>query len=248
MSKLALLAALLLALPAFGQDLVVTKDKHSDAMKLPGHEQPAQDTREVTWVGTDRMRVEEGDQITLVRADLKKLYMLDTKTKSYTALDLPLDMKKYMPPEMAPMITQMASQAKATLTPTTETKEIQGWTATRTTLSMTMPMGGAMTEELWVVKDVGVDLGSWRTMASEMMALNPFAGGMAAEMKKLDGFPVLVERTQKMMGTEMKERETVISIEKKTAPEGWYDLPAGYTEKPFDPMEGMGGPPAHRDR
>src|SRR5262245_25290562 len=116
-----LLAALALAAAASHPapaDLVVTKEKHSDALKMPGHEQPAQDTREVSWIGKDRLRVEEGSKVTLVRADLKKLYLIDTQAKTYSAVDLPFDMKKYVPPEMAGMLDQMMPKATVTVAPT----------------------------------------------------------------------------------------------------------------------------------
>ncbi|HEX6885405.1 MAG TPA: DUF4412 domain-containing protein [Planctomycetota bacterium] len=235
MSKLAPLAALLLAVPALAQDLVVTRQKHSDAMKMPGHEVPASDTTEVTWIGKDRMRSDEGNEVTIVRLDLKKLYQIDMVAKTYTAIDLPFDMAKYVPAEIAPMLEQM--KPKVTLTPTTETKQIKDWTATKYTLEISMGMGGGGKQEMWVAKDVGVDLASYREMAAAMLAANPMMGGMAEEMKKVDGFAVLTERT--MMGS--KSTEAVVSIEKKEAPAGHYDLPAGLTEKPFDPMEGMGG-------
>lgn len=239
MSKLALLAScLVLSLPALAQDVVVTKEKHTDAMKMPGHEQPASDTKEVTWIGTDRMRVEEGDSVTLVRTDLKKVYVIDMAAKTYTAIDLPFDMAKYVPAEMAPMLQHM--KPKVTVTPTTETKQVKEWTATRYTMTISMPMGGPSTQEMWVVKDIGVDLATWREMAATLLATNPMMGGMAEEMKKIEGFPVLTERT--MMGS--KAREAVLSIEKKEAPAGLYDLPAGLTEKPFE-LEGMMGGPGH---
>ena len=241
MSKLSLLACLALATPILGQDIVVTKQKHSDAMKMPGHEEPAKDTTEVTWIGKDRMRTDEGNEVTIVRLDLKKLYRIDTAAKTYTAIDLPFDMAKYVPAEYAPMLAHM--QPKITLTPTTETKQIKDWNATKYTLQITMGMGGGGTQEMWVAKDVGVDLTTWREMASAMFATNPMMGGMADQMKKVDGFTVLTERT--MMGA--KSTEAVVSIEKKEAPAGHYDLPAGLTEKPFDPMfqTMSGGPGGH---
>ncbi|MSR63075.1 MAG: DUF4412 domain-containing protein [Planctomycetes bacterium] len=241
-SSLALIAAL--AGPALCGDLVVTKQKHSDAMEMPGQSQPAKDTTEVLWIGKDRLRVDEGDTITIVRADLKKLYTIDAKAKTYTALDLPIDLKKYMPAEMAPMMEQMSAQMKVTVTPTTETKKIKDWDATRFTMNMSMPMGGGMTQELWVVKGLGAEHAGWQEMYASLSASNPFGGSMAAEMKKIDGMPVLIERSQKMMGHEMKSREEVVSIEDKEPAADFYELPTGLTEKPFDPMAGMqmGGP------
>ncbi|MEQ1892894.1 MAG: DUF4412 domain-containing protein [Planctomycetota bacterium] len=244
MKFLASFAALTLLAGALGAgDLVVTKEKHSDAMAG----QAATDTVEVSWFGKDRMRTDEGTSITIVRADLKKMYMLDAKAKTYSVIDLPLDMKKYIPAEMAPMLEHMGAM-KATVTPTTETKKIKDWDATRYTMTMSMPMGG-MTQELWVVKNLGAEFPGWRELSATVMSANPFGGNMAEEMKKIDGLPVLVERTMKMPGGEMKARESVVSVETKEPAAGFYDLPEGYTEKPFDPLAGMGmGPGGGRPR
>lgn len=233
-----------LSAPAWcGGDLVITKEKHTDAASVMGQNQPAQDTKEVTWIGKDHMRVEEGDKVTIVRADLKKMYMLDTKAKTCSTVDLPFDLKKYMPAEMAPMMEQMAAQSKITVTPTTETKMVGSWNATKYTMVMNLPMG-SLTQDMWVTTEIGADRSGWQEMLAAQMSAMPFGSSMAAEMQKIDGLPVLSERTQKVMGSEMKSKETVVSVEEKEAPAGFYDVPAGYTETPFDPMAGMnmGGP------
>ena len=237
----------LLSSPAFCADLVITKAKHSDAMKLPGMEKPATDTTEVTWFGKDRMRTEEGDQITIVRADQKKMYILDVQAKTVSTIDLPFDMKKYLPPEMAPMLEQMMGQMKVTVTATTETKKIKDWNATKYTMSMSMPMGGGFTQDIWATKDIQMDNAAFSELSGAMMSAGMGGAALAAEYKKIEGFTVLTDRTQKMMNQSFKSHEELTSVEKKDAPEGLYDVPKGYTEKPFDPMaegsKGHGGPP-----
>jgi hypothetical protein len=230
MTKLALLASFLLTLPALAQDVVVTTRKHREGMKALGQEVPGSDKTEVTWIGKDRMRVDDGESVILVRADQKKVYMIDLAAKTYSAFDLPFDPAKYVPAEMAPMLAQM--RPKVAVTATGETKQIKEWSATRYTMTITSPMGSPSTQEMWVVKDLGIDLAAWREMAGAMLASNPMMGGMADELKKVEGFPVLTERT--MMGS--TSREEVLTIERKEAPAGHYDLPAGLTEKPFDAM------------
>ena len=240
--RLSALVLVALAPSTLAGDLVVKKQKHSDAMKMPGMEEPAKDSTETLWIGKDRMRSEDGNEVTIVRADLKKLWLLDTEAKTYTAFDLPIDMKKYMPAEYAPMMEQMMGQVKTTVTPTTETKKIKDWNATKYLVTTSMPMGGASTQEMWVTKELKLDLAVWADLSGAMMSAVPFAGSAAAEMKKIDGFAVLVERTDKMMGSERKSNETVLSVEEQEPAAGLYDLPQGYTEKPFDPMAEMGGP------
>jgi hypothetical protein len=238
----ALLLALLSA-PAYSADLVITKSKHEDAMKMMGHDQPAKDTTEVTWFAKDRMRIEEGNRVTIIRADLKKMFMLDTEAKTVSTIDLPFDLKKYLPAEQAPMIEQFLSQMKATVTATTETKKVKDWNATKYTVAMTLPMGGGFTQEVWATKDIDVDRAAFLDLYTAMMSTAMGGGAMVAEYKKIEGLPVLVERTQTMMGQSAKSREEVTAVEKKDPPEGHYDVPKDYTEKPFDPMADspMGG-------
>jgi hypothetical protein len=243
----ALKGALIVALasPALCADLVITQTKHTDASKSPGgRDQPAKDVTSTIWLGKDRMRIEDGEQTIIVRADQKKLYMLDAKAKTASVIDLPFDMKKYVPPEAAPMFESMMAGMKATLTPTTETKKIGEWNATKYTLTYTRPMGPAgdmsTTEEIWATKDVAVDRAAWNEMSSSMWS---FVGGpaMAEEMKKIEGLPILVERTQTMMGSTTKSKDTVTSVASKDAPEGAYEVPKDFTQKPFNPMEDMKG-------
>jgi hypothetical protein len=107
---------------------------------------PARDSVTVLWIGKDRMRFEEDDLVAIVRADIKKLFLLETEAKVYSVIDLPYDMKKYLSAEKALITEQLAAQTKVVMSPTTETKKIKDWNATRYTLTMSMPMGGELTQ------------------------------------------------------------------------------------------------------
>ncbi len=231
-----------IASSAFAADVVITTTKHTDAMTMMGQTQPAKDSTQVTWMGKDHVRVEEGDHVTLVRLDQKKMYLIDVKAKTYSTLELPVDIKKYLPADAAKMMEPMMSQIKVTVTPTTETKKIKEWNATRYTVTMTMPMGGSMTQEIWATKDVPIDFALVKDSRASLMATNFMTGNLAEEMKKIDGLPVLTERTQTMMGSEVKSKEEVTSVEQKEPAAGLYEVPQGFTEKPFDAMsEARGG-------
>jgi len=245
LSTVALTVAL--STPALCADLVMTSQKHTDAMQMGPQETPAKDTTEVLWVGKDHMRTEAGDKVTIVRMDLKKMYMLDMKAKTVSTLDLPVDLSKLVPPEAAPML-KMMSEMKITVTPTTETKKIKDWNTTKYTMTMHMDMdmrmGVDITQDMWVTKDIPLDRANWQEMNRTMMSASLGTSAMAEEMKKVDGVPVLTERTQSVMGTAFKSRVEVISVEQKDPAAGFYDVPKDFTEKPFNPMEDQMGPGA----
>lgn len=234
--RLASLVAL--SAPAFCADLVVTKSKHTDAFSQMGNEVPARDVTEVSWLGKGRMRSDEGDRVTIVRTDLKKLYILDTKAKTYSALDLPVDLEKLMGEEMAPMMKSMFADMKVTVTPSTDTKKIKDWNVTRYTVSMTMSMG-TVTKEIWTTKDVEFDKADFHQTMTAVMSVIPGGAEMGGAFEKIEGFPISGESTQTMMGSTIKAKEEVVSIEKKEPAEGWYDVPKDFTEKPFDFMADM---------
>ncbi len=245
-----------LSTPAFCTDLMVSQSKHSDAIKISGREvRPAKDTNETIWIGKDRMRVDDGDKVTIIRLDQKKMYLLDPAEKTVSTLDLPVDMAKYLPEDQAPMYAAMMKDTKVSITPTTETKKIKDWNATKYTMTMSMPMPGPMggemsfTSDIWASKDIAVDRAAMNDMYGAMMSMAPGGSSLATEMKKVEGMPVLVERTQSMMGNDSKSTEEVTAVASKDAPEGSYDVPKDYTAKPFDPRsQGMGGGGKHRGK
>ncbi len=248
--RFALVAAL--ATPALAADMKITTTKHTDASMMMGQEIPAQDSTEITWIAKDKMRMESGDTVTIVRSDLKKMFIVHTKDKTYSALDLPFDMKKYMPPDAAPMMEAMFSQMKVTVTPTTETKKIKDWTATKYVLTMDMQMM-TMTSDIWTTKDVAVDQANYAALHGSFMSMMPGGASIAAEYKKIEGYPILTEQKRTVMGSDTKSKEEVTAVESKDAPEGAYDVPKDFKETPFDWMNDnpggtMGGPGRGRGR
>ena len=122
-ARMALVAALVF--PAAASDVVVHRETHTDAYSTSVKTNPATVSEEVLWIGEDRMRVEEGNRVIIVRADLKKMYVLDMQAKTKTTIDLPVDLKKYVRPEEAPMIEKLVARTKPTVTPTGRWKAVR---------------------------------------------------------------------------------------------------------------------------
>lgn len=234
-----LFAALcLLTLPVFAGDLVVHGTRHQDAAKEMGRDVPAEDTTSVTWIAKDRMRQETGNEVVIVRGDQKKMYRLDLEAKTYQAIDLPIDLKKYLPAEQYKMMEPFFAQIKVVLTPTQETKKIREWNCTKYVLTISMPMGAEMTHELWATKDfVGDRAAAMEMYASMQSALMGGVGGdsFVTELKKIEGFVVYHEQVRTMGRMKYTAKEEVTSVETKDAPEGHYDVPKDFKEVPFDP-------------
>jgi hypothetical protein len=91
--------------------------------------------------------------------------------------------------------------------------------------------------DMWTSKDLGVNLNEFKELYTKTLAANPMFKGLIQEFEKMDGYPVLTEFSMDMMGTQQKYKEEVVSVEKKGAPAGTYELPEGYTKTAFNPLD-----------
>lgn len=221
-------------------DTKIVKLEHTDGFTAMGRNTPPLDQEQVTWVGSDRMRSDKGDSSTIIRLDLKKLFVLHHDDKTYNALDLPVDITKFMPPGMAEqMMTMMTFEVE--VTPTDETKMIGDWKARRYDVSMTSKMAD-ISMTMWATTDANVDQDAYYAMYEHLNNMSPGLEKMATEMRKIDGLVIEEEgtTTMRVMGdTTIKRRSKTTSIEEAVPPAGTYDPPADYTETPFDFMGAM---------
>lgn len=219
-------------------DQVIKGKKHTDAFSLMGQSQPAKDEETTTWLGKDKMRRDEGETTTLIRLDNNKIFVINHADKTYSALDLPIDMEAILPPEAQQMMSTMDVSSK--ITDTGETQTINDWKCQKYLVEISvsgMGMSWPIKMDIWTTKDLGIDMDQYKKLYAETLALNPMFQDFIEEFKKIEGYPVLTEFSMEMMGAEQKYREEVISVEKKDPPAGTYDLPEGYTEKAFNPLE-----------
>lgn len=233
------LAALFVFLLAGGianADIKVVKQTHQDGFTIMGQAQPPRDQEQTTWIGRDRMLMDQGDSSMIVRLDAMKLYIIDHTTQTYSVLDLPVDLGALVPEEMKPMLAMM--QFEVTVSPTDEYKQIREWKARRYDMTMSSQMF-TMKSTMWVTKVSGFDPAAFKSMYVQLNSLQPGMADVAKEMGKVDGLVVEQEGVMSMRGTEVGTTEKTVSIDTVDAPAGTYDPPADYTEKPFDFMERM---------
>lgn len=242
MKRLAQLALCsVLALPAFAADLVVSSTEHTEAGQSKAGKKPPPDKLETLWIGKDRVRRESGTRVSIVRADKKELLILDTRAKTYCRVALPIVLEKHVRADLASALGNVSAGFKATVTPTTETKKIQDWNTTRYTVSLKNGQSTS-TEELWVTKDLGVDGPAVQEMLAALASAETLGVNFASEMKKIDGLVVYSESKGKVFGADSTTTMRVMAIEKKEPPEGFYDAPKDFVEKPFDLLAKEPGP------
>jgi hypothetical protein len=239
-----LFTLLLLIGSAAGADTHLVMKSHTDPLQAMGQTQPARDVETDLWIGSDRALRDDGHVASLIRLDQKKLYLINRAEKSYSVLDLPVDLMSLLPEQakaqMGPMLEKMKLQA--TVEPSDERKEINGWNARRYDVHLSNELGMQVDSTVWMTQDVDVDLDSFRAMTRAIASLQPGGAEATEELLKLDGVPVLMENKIQAMGGSTSSKEELVSAETGTPPPGTYEVPDGFTEKEFNPMGG--GPPA----
>jgi hypothetical protein len=160
------------------------------------------------------------------------MYILNHAEKTYNVLDLPIDISKHLPEGMGAAMAQMM-QFKASVTPTDETRTIEGWKTRRYDIALTSQMV-QIEMAAWVTKDLDFDYKSAQRMMLETKSMQPGMTSAVEEMSKIDGFMVAQDIVSTMMGANVKSSEQVISIEEENSPAGTYDPPAGYSQEELD--------------
>lgn len=229
-----LLAAL--AAPPAAADRLLTLKSHTDAMQMMGKTTPAKDDTYYYWFGADATRQDMGELSTLLRFDQQKMYWINHTEKTYSTIDLPIDFKKLVSPEMAPMMEQMATMmgGSAKVTPTDRSGSFAGFECKYYKVAVNMAMMN-IGMDMCMSERMPVDFKRYQSMVESQAELLPSTRWMK-ELAKMQGFPVHSETTTTMMGKSFKSWQELVSSEEKAAPAGTYAPPAGYKEKPFDPM------------
>lgn len=196
--------------------------------------QPASDSTNTVWLADDRMRMDSEDGTMIVRLDQKKIYVVDHKERSYSAIQYPVDLASMLPPEMAQMMSAM--KFEVTVTPSDETKTLLGHQTRRFDVTMKSSMM-EMKQTIWAAKDVNFDYAAARDMINAIQSLQPGMTDAFKELSKIEGFQLAMQGSMGIMGKSVDMSSKTVSIDEGGAPEGGYDPPAGYAEKPFNPMQ-----------
>lgn len=218
-------------------DIYIKKTKHTDLI-IKGKKDSAKDEEGGAWIAKNKFRADEGDKTTIiVRLDLKKIYIINHQTKTYSEADIPVDLEKIISPQAKQMMEIMEVSAK--VIDTDESEKMKKWKCKKYLIKINasmMEIRMHMTQELWVSKKIGIKLKLYEKYRREILALNPMIENIIDEIQKIEGYPVITKFSMSIMGREVKTYEEVVSVEKKDAPAGTYDVPQGYTKTDFNPF------------
>jgi len=235
-----IMVVVLLAVGAASADYKVVLQHHQDGFAMMGQTQAPTDEEHVTWIGNKKLRMDQGSSSTIVDVGAGKMMLLDHDDKTYTEVDLPVDLAALMPPGMAEQMMAML-KFDVTVTASDETKKVGEWNAKRYDLKMTSAMMSLDTV-IWASTETPIDQAAFFDLFSVVMSLQPGMDSMMEQMRQIDGYVVSQEAAMSMKfagETTVGSTDVVTSIAMVDAPAGTYDPPADYAKEEFDFMARM---------
>jgi len=134
------------------------------------------------------------------------------------------------------MMEGMMGDGAPTVERTGEKKKIGEWNCEK--VVMTLTGGMAMTQEMWVTTEAGIDMDAYLEM-TDMLGQAGMMKKFMDEMKKIEGYPILSKTSMNIMGQNVETESLVQVIKKDTFAASTFAAPEGYTKKEGDMMQAM---------
>ncbi len=182
------------------------------------------------WYAKDKIRIEnpKNDQVTILRFDLKKVYLISPQKKTYA--EMTLDEFR----QLAKMGMAMLKQAGAQVTvrKTGETQTINGYKCYAVEVD-----NAGIKQKMWFSKDLKIGKELYFDYLKKMPEVAE-AAKLIYQDKDIEGIPVLVETEVHVMGNTIKSTTKLLKIEKMNPPAKVFELPSGL-KKVANPLEQM---------
>jgi hypothetical protein len=179
-----------------------------------------------TWVTSDAVaRIDALNGITtIVRKDLKKLYIVNHSRQEVLEIDRPFLMPEYLSP--------LFKEVKMTwgLVSGHESRLIGKWMCKKLEL---FGRGSILVDvEMWVTPESGVDVAALYTMLNDAFLLSPIYKDLGIQLYSLDpDFRIITVATINRKGMTTTTVSEVESIADEPSPRGVYDPPQAYKKR-----------------
>ncbi len=204
-------------------DVKVVKITYKNQINLMAQRGETKQHKTVSFIGKERLRIDEKATTMIVRLDQQKVYIVNHDNKTISEIEL-LD---GMPTEVAkgPKFNVVVNQ-------TEEKREIGSWMARRYDVRMVSSMA-KVEAKVWVTEDVGFEFDNegFIELYGVIRSLQPEIKGSLKELNKIEGFEVARESivsVSAQAGNSFTLVEKVISIAEIEVPDYTYDPPAAY--------------------
>ena len=221
--------------------IYMKQKQHTDAVKIMGTTQPAQNLIIESWITPNKMVVMNKKQKTIIDIDKKIITTANHEKK--TIVSMPMDFSKNMDKkigDMAPeekaefkQVMDKMMQFKVKVEEKNERKKIGKWNCRKYIQTIEMAMG-TINSEIWATQDIKVDEKLYAKYSvgilAQMPGMSQNISSIMQEIKKINGVHVYSKQNTIIMGQSMKSSVELMEFKEDKAPINIFDLPAGYKQ------------------
>jgi hypothetical protein len=252
-------SAVLITAPSLLAQGIYWESKSTGGPPVPG---AGGSKNEKNYAVPKKFKTDAGDNAIIVRLDQEKMYMVDTKAKTYSEMtfaEMESTMKAFnaqmeemmkkqlegLPPEQRAVAEKQladhpafkaSKEPKVEVTKTDEKREIAG----RSCVKHVVKENGKEAMIVWTttdLKEFEALRGDFTQLMKRMALMNPAGKGAGQAFEKIEGFPLETE----MKGM-MAMKRTATKVEPRSIPDSEFDVPQGFT-KTKSPLESLPGVP-----
>jgi hypothetical protein len=242
-----LLALLILAPTALQADTYMRAHMTNAEYVAMGDTIPASEMVTELWMGDQWARMEMDTAAVLIDLANDKMFILDHNQQEYVKLSIGsmneifesmgLDTADQQAAAAIAMMQNMMAGMSMTVTPTEESREVQGYNCTKYEVALDLKTT-QVNSEVWATQDLKVDMPTYFKLTHSMIAMFPFFQEAMTEWQKIKGVPVLTVTDMQMQGTSTKTTTELLEVKQADPPPGTYKLPEDYKETEVNPMGG----------
>ncbi len=228
-------AAAALAKPEIYNDLSIYREETVVTSQYPSGQQTTAATR--VWVKGPKMRTEvaSSGEVTIVRADLDKVYMINAVRRIYSETPLAIYRK-------AQRVSLAMLGVDPTYTATNRERKIGHWKCREVVVAEQAGAGGDSLKTIWWMSDdPSLEKRLMRHVMSVSMGLDldETNSRFFEKLAGIPGYPVQTETTMTHGGTTVKTVNTLQKMERREINDSQFELPEGLTKMNMPPPDGM---------
>ncbi|NJL28350.1 MAG: DUF4412 domain-containing protein [Thermoanaerobaculia bacterium] len=195
------------------------------------------DSKTFGWIAADRARLDRTEKSVIFRADERKMYFLDHKTKTWQQLAVPVKLEDHFVGERKAMLAEMLAEhaGPVEVEESPEPEKIGSWVTRKLEISgKTATLGSRETVEVWNTTELKLHRSPYDELRRNLAALNPSARRWTEHALAFDGFTVKQTVSIEDVRRRTQVTNQLVAVAERDPPEGHYSPPADYREVPFD--------------
>ncbi|MFC1850435.1 hypothetical protein ACFL27_09620 [candidate division CSSED10-310 bacterium] len=214
-------------------DTYIKFQVHTEAYYYGGVNHPAEEAEREYWIGEDKLVFSTRGRTIIFDRQHKQLLFINHPSKIYLESSLPPDWSKLVPEAVLQQLQTWCIAGK--VSEKTQPKKIGPRKCQGYDFSYWIEIEGTREYDndasIWVTQEVPFDLQVAQEFLGYLYILDNYNSQVIAQLQKMSGFPIEIERIRYQQGFGIKTTEKLTEMSEQKPPPGTYTVPEGFQKK-----------------